>query len=101
MQLIKIINARGVIAQYAGEKIAAQTAYKLFNFLKSTDKDEIFYNEKRKEIIDRYAKKDEEGNYVPEGKWDCPNPRNRPGLQKRNNRIRKHTNRNVRGVLNC
>ena len=67
MKLINLINARGVITGCAREKIPAQTAYKFFNLLKSTDKDEAFYNEKRREIIDRYAKKDDDGNFVVDG----------------------------------
>jgi len=67
MKLINLINARGVIVQFAREKLPAQTAYKLFNFLKETDKDEAFYNDKRTGIIKRYAKKDDEGNFVPDG----------------------------------
>ena len=62
MKLIKLINARSVIVQHAREKLPVQTAYKLIKFLKSTDNDEIFYNEKRRDIINQYAEKDKEGN---------------------------------------
>ena len=67
MKLINIIRARGVIAEHAREKMPAQTAYKFVKFLKATDNDEIFYNDKLTEILDLYAVKDENGKFIPDG----------------------------------
>jgi len=61
------MRARAVFAQNAHAKLPVQTAYKLFNFLKTTDKDEAFYNEKRRDIIDRYAQRDDKGEVVLDG----------------------------------
>jgi len=67
MKLIKLIAARVVISQCAKEKLPAQVAYKFVKFLKATDNDEIFYNEKLKGILSQYAKKDANGNFVHDG----------------------------------
>jgi len=66
MKLINIIRARGVIVEHAREKMEAQTAYKFVKFLKVTDNDEVFYNDKLTEILDRYAVKDENGKFIPD-----------------------------------
>ena len=65
MKLFRLINARAVIAKCAKERLPAQTAYKLVKFLKCTDNDETFYNEKFRSILNQYAKKDEDGNFMP------------------------------------
>jgi len=64
MKLSRLIGARTIITQYAKEKLPAQTAYKFVKFLKTTDADEAFYNEKLRDIINQYAQKDEFGNFV-------------------------------------
>ena len=75
MKLKQLIEARKTIMQYAKEKIPAPTAYKLIKFLKHTDTDELFLNEKLREIIIRYARKDEGGEYIfDENKGICLKP---------------------------
>jgi len=67
MTLIQLIKARQIVAKYAGEKISTALSYKLVKFIKATDNDESFYNDKLKSILETYVEKDDEGNYVQHG----------------------------------
>jgi hypothetical protein len=64
MELNKILTARSVISKCAGEKLPPQIAYKFAKFLKATDTEEEFFNNKLKGILDQYAEKDTSGDFV-------------------------------------
>lgn len=67
MKLINILNARSVITSKAQVKgINFKTSFKFMKFLKATDEDEKFYNEKREELIKTFATKDEDGKIIIE-----------------------------------
>ena len=67
MNLINVLNARKVIASKAQVKgISFGTALKFAKFLRATDEDENFYNQKREELIGNLAMKDENGQFVVE-----------------------------------
>ena len=67
MKLINVLNARSVITSKAQVKgVNFKTSFKLMKFLKATDEDEKFYNEKREELIKTFATKDEDGKIVIE-----------------------------------
>ena len=67
MKLINVLNARSVITSKAQVKgVNFKTSFKFMKFLKATDEDENFYNEKREELIKTFATKDENGKIVIE-----------------------------------
>ena len=59
MKLINVLNARRVIVSKSQAKgVNFRTSFKFMKFIKSTDEDEKFYNEKREELIRLKAKLD-------------------------------------------
>lgn len=68
MKLIDVINARRVIINKASVKgISFGTSFKFMKFMKATDDDQKFYEEKRNELIEKFATKDENGTPIYEG----------------------------------
>ena len=67
MKLIEVINARRVIINKASVKgISFGTSFKFMKFMKATDDDQKFYEEKRNELIEKFATKDENGTPIYE-----------------------------------
>lgn len=67
MKLIDVVNARKVIVNKAAAKgVNFSTAFKFMKFMKATEDDERFYETKRKELIEKFATKDEQGNVIVE-----------------------------------
>lgn len=64
MKLIEVLNARKVIASKAQATGPFGTLLKFKKFIKATEEDEKFYNEKRAELIKTYATKDDKGEFV-------------------------------------
>lgn len=60
-QLIDFRNAEGF---FYTANLPLKAAYKLNKIKKAVDKEGEFYSEKFQEIIDKYAKKDDDGNLV-------------------------------------
>lgn len=61
MKLNKLLQIRKVLNEHANEPIPTMLAYKILKFMKASDTEGAFYDEKLKEIIDKYGKKDENG----------------------------------------
>ena len=64
MNILNLISAARVFAQIGQTKISSKLAYKIMRFCKSIAADEEFYNNKRNEIINEYAVRDENGAIV-------------------------------------
>lgn len=64
MKLITILKARAAINSHLHDRISYKTAYKLMKFMKASETQEAFYNEKIKELVNLYGKKDENGNFI-------------------------------------
>jgi hypothetical protein len=64
MNILTLINAAKVFNQVAQMKISSKLAYKIMKLCKSVATEEEFYNNKRNEIINEYAVKDENGQIV-------------------------------------
>ena len=64
MNIITLINTANIFNQFAQTKISSKLAYKIMKFCKSVATEEEFYNNKRSEIINTYAVKDENGQIV-------------------------------------
>ena len=60
-QLINFRNAEGF---FVNANLPLKAAYKINKIRKAVDKEGDFYTEKFQEIVDKYAKKDSEGNLV-------------------------------------
>lgn len=64
MKLGNLIQARKALMAYTNEKVSAKLAYKMMKFVKATSDDVAFYDEKIKEIIMKYAEKDDNGEII-------------------------------------
>ena len=64
MKITNLIQIRKIISRHADKKISTALAYKMMKFMKASDNDEAFYNEKIREIIEKYGEKDENGQIV-------------------------------------
>lgn len=60
-QLVNFRNAEGF---FVNANLPLKAAYKINKIRKAVDKEGDFYTEKFQEIVDKYAKKDSEGNLV-------------------------------------
>ena len=60
----QILNLRQNIGFFLSQKLPLPVAYKLNKINNAADKEADFYQEKFNEIVEKYAKKDEEGNLV-------------------------------------
>ena len=61
MNIITLLNISSTLSQYVQTKVSSRLAYKIMKFCKSVATDEEFYSEKKREIVDMYAVKDENG----------------------------------------
>ena len=61
MKIKNLLTARNVIFQHKDDKIPSSLAYKLMKFLKASDSDEAFYNEKLKSLIEEYSVREADG----------------------------------------
>ena len=61
MKLKNLLTARKVIFQHKDDRVPSCLAYKLMRFIKASDSDEAFYNEKLQQAINEYSLKDEKG----------------------------------------
>lgn len=64
MNILTLMSAAKVFSQVAQMKISSKLAYKIMKLCKSVATEEEFYNNKRNEIINEYAVKDENGQIV-------------------------------------
>lgn len=53
-----------VFQSFIEQKLAFNLSYKIMKLLTSLENDIKFYNQKVQELLDNYAKKDEEGKYI-------------------------------------
>lgn len=60
----QLINFRNNNNFFGQQNLPLKVAYKLNKIKQAVDKESDFYSEKFQEIINNYAKKDEEGNLV-------------------------------------
>lgn len=61
MKIINIINAKEIFSPYFQEKLSPSLSYKIYKLCKCAEQEEVFYNQKMGEIIEEYAKRDENG----------------------------------------
>lgn len=64
MKLNKLLQARKVLGKHANEPIPTLLAYKILKFMKASDTEGAFYDDKLKDIIMKYGERDESGNLV-------------------------------------
>jgi len=64
MTLNDVLKARTVVSMVYKEKMPVKLAYKFMKFLKTTQKDEDFVNEKTKEFIEEYGERDKDNQFV-------------------------------------
>lgn len=67
MKLVDLVKAERVIESLSDKKLDINLSYKFMKFLKSIKDDVNFYDNKAKEIIEKYAERDENDNIVGEG----------------------------------
>ena len=64
MEIIRIIQAKEVFAPHFQEKLAPSLSYKIYKLCKFAEQEELFYNQKRRELIEEYAQRDENGAII-------------------------------------
>ena len=64
MELIRIIQAKEVFAPHFQKKLAPSLSYKIYKLCKFAEQEEGFYNQKRRELIEEYAQRDENGAII-------------------------------------
>lgn len=72
MTLKELLRARRAIVNFSQEKLPVSTAYKLAKFISKTNDDESFYTAKFEQIINRYRKKDGDGNFIQDDENGIP-----------------------------
>ena len=64
MKLNKLLQVRKVLSEHANEPIPTMLAYKMLKFMKASDTEGSFYDQQLKDIISKYAKKDQQGELM-------------------------------------
>lgn len=64
MKIIKIIQAKEVFSPHFQKKLSPSLSYKIYKLCRFAEQEESFYNAKKREIIEQYAKRDENGAIV-------------------------------------
>jgi hypothetical protein len=65
IKMYEIIDSPSIFEKLKSQKVPFKTAYKLTLLMQEIEKHINFYQEKFRELIMEYSKKDEEGNPVP------------------------------------
>ena len=64
MLLFQAINIKNVLGKMTDEKMPVKLAYKIMKFISAVETEEKFFNEKTAEIIQKYALRGEDGNFI-------------------------------------
>ena len=64
MEIIKIIQAKDVFAPHFQEKLSPSLSYKIYKLCKFAEQEETFYSQKKRELIEEYAQRNEKGEIV-------------------------------------
>lgn len=67
MKLNNLLQARNVLSAHANDKLPFALAYKIMKFLKASNSEYTFYNEKLKELITFYGEKGDNGEIITAG----------------------------------
>lgn len=67
MKLSNLICIRNILVAHANDKVYAKVAYKMMKFIKASENEDAFYNEKLKELIDMYGEKDADDKFARDG----------------------------------
>lgn len=60
----KMVQIKNSCMKLKDKKLSIKTAYKLAKILKTVEEEDAFFREEYKKILDAYAEKDENNNYV-------------------------------------
>lgn len=64
MKLHNLIEARNTLANHANERVSVKLAYWIMKFLKKSEQEETFYYDKYRELLNEFAKRDENGEIM-------------------------------------
>lgn len=64
MKLANLLNIRNILARLGQAMLPAQTAYKIAKFVQKTEDDAKFYDERRQQLIEQYAQRDDKGELI-------------------------------------
>ena len=65
MQIGTLIKTKNVLAPFFAEKLTPRFSYKLMKFISKIETEERFFNERMRDIINKYGERDENGNLIP------------------------------------
>lgn len=64
MKLIEQISARMVLINHANERLPIQLGYKIAMYIRASENDAKFYQQKLDEILEEFAAKDPDGKFL-------------------------------------
>lgn len=67
MKIVELLQARKVLTEHSSVPLPSVLAYKIMKVLKGTDDDQTFFEEKYRDIIEKYAKRSDDGKIENNG----------------------------------
>ena len=64
MKIYNLIQIKDVFSPHYSEKLSVALSYKIYKLCNAIEQEEKFFNQKRQEIIDEFAQRDENGQIV-------------------------------------
>lgn len=61
MKMIDSINVKNALGNFVDTKLPVSFSYKIMKFISSVEKEEQFFNQKLRELIEEYSEKDDSG----------------------------------------
>ena len=61
MKMIEAINVKNTLGNFINTQLPISFSYKIMKFISSVEKEEQFFNQKLKELIEEYSEKDDNG----------------------------------------
>lgn len=61
MKMIEAINVKNTLGNFINIQLPISFSYKIMKFISSVEKEEQFFNQKLKELIEEYSEKDNNG----------------------------------------
>lgn len=68
MKIKLLLVIKQLLCSILDVKLSTKTSYKIFKLIKKIEEDEVFYNTKLQEILNKFGEKDENGKFITDEK---------------------------------